>query len=129
MVLRLIVFYMLSLAVMLAIVPWTKTGAKVVTASPFVLALAGVHIPAAASIMNCVIITAALSSMNTDLYLTTRMIFSLARNNEAPSLFGRLMANRVPLYALLVSSAGLVVAIVLNLVTANVYAKLFGIAI
>jgi amino acid transporter, AAT family len=129
MVVRLILFYILSLAIMLAIVPWTKTGAKVVTASPFVLALSAVHIPAAASIMNFVIITAALSSMNTNLYLTTRMIYSLARSNEAPSFFGRLAANKVPNYALLISSAGLVAAILLNLLTANVYATLFGIAI
>jgi L-asparagine transporter-like permease len=94
-----------------------------------VLALSAVRIPAAASLMNFVIITAALSSMNTNLYLTTRMIYSLARSNEAPSFFGRLAANRVPIYALLISSAGLVAAILLNLLTANVYATLFGIAI
>lgn len=129
MVLRLVVFYILALAVMVAIVPWTQTGAEVVNESPFVRALAEIGIPGAASIMNFVVITAALSSMNTNLYLCTRMVYSLSRGGYAPGVLGRLSSKRVPLNALLFSSVGLGVAIALNLLTPNAWGTLFGVAI
>lgn len=84
-VLRLIFFYILAIVAMLAISPWNAvSGGKGITGSPFVSAFSGVGIPYAASIMNLVVITAALSSCNTDLYLTTRMLFSLSRGGFAP---------------------------------------------
>lgn len=129
MVVRLILFYLLSLAIMLAIVPWTQAGAKVVTESPFVIVFAKIGIPYAASIMNFVVLTAALSSMNTNLYLCTRMIFSLSRGGYAPKSFGNIRKNGVPLNALLVSSVGLAISIVLNVVSPNAYGNLFGIAV
>jgi len=63
--------------------------------------------------MNLVVITAALSSANTNLYLSTRMLFSLARGNYAPAVLGRLSANGVPHRALAASSLGMVTAILL----------------
>jgi len=128
-VLRLVLFYILALAVMLAIVPWTKTGAERATESQFVRVLAEVGIPASASIMNFVVITAALSSMNTNLYLCTRMIYSLSRGGYAPGVLGRLSDKQVPLYALLISSVGLAIAVTLNLLTPNAWGILFGVAI
>ena len=75
-VFRLIFFYVLAITVMLAMTPWNQTGAGTgLTASPFVRAFSSVGVPFAATIMNIVVITAALSSCNTDLYLTTRMLF------------------------------------------------------
>lgn len=129
MVFRLLLFYILSLVVMVAIVPWTKTGAEVVTESPFVRALSQIGIPASASIMNFVVITAALSSMNTNLYLCTRMIYSLSKGGYAPRALGVLSGSRVPVRALLVSSAGLAIAVALNLLTAKAWNILFGVAI
>ncbi|MCL6547757.1 MAG: amino acid permease [Alicyclobacillus sp.] len=129
MVLRLILFYLLSLAIMLAVVPWDASGAKVVTQSPFVIVFGRLGIPAAAGIMNFVVLTAALSSMNTNLYLCTRMIFSLSRGGYAPAALGRITDKGIPLNALLVSSAGLAVAVVLNIVTPTAFNDLFGIAI
>jgi len=129
MVFRLVLFYILALAVMLAIVPWTQAGAKVVTESPFVVVFAKIGIPYAAGIMNFVVLTAALSSMNTNLYLCTRMIFSLSCGGYAPRQFGNLRKNGVPLNALLVSSVGLAISIVLNIFSPNAYGNLFGIAV
>lgn len=129
MVVRLVLFYVLALAVMVAVVPWTQAGAKVVTESPFVLVFAHIGIPYAATIMNFVVLTAALSSMNTDLYLCTRMIFSLSRGGYAPKVLGTQRKNGVPLNALLVSSAGLLVSIILNIFSPNAYGNLFGIAV
>src|SRR5436189_256541 len=66
-----------------------------ITGSPFVSAFTAVGIPYGASIMNLVVITAALSSSNTDLYLSTRMLFSLSRGRYAPEWLGRLSENGV----------------------------------
>ena len=77
--LRLILFYMLSMIVMLSMTPWDRMGSGI-NGSPFVFAFAAVGIPFAGSIMNLVVITAALSSANTNLYLTTRTLFSLSRD-------------------------------------------------
>ncbi len=129
MVVRLILFYLLSIAVMLAIVPWDQSGAQIVSESPFVIVFDKLGIPAAAGIMNFVVLTAALSSMNTNLYLCTRMIFSLSRGGYAPKVFGQINRSGVPLRALLVSSVGLLVAIILNVFTPAAFNDLFGIAI
>ena len=129
MVLRLILFYILALAVMLAIVPWTDVATEVVRESPFVTALTQIGIPGAASIMNFVVLTAALSSMNTNLYLCTRMIYSLSRGGYAPQVLGRLSERRVPLNALLISSVGIAIAMALNILTPDAWGILFGVAI
>jgi amino acid transporter, AAT family len=113
MVFRLILFYVLAIAVMVTMTPWSQTSSGSISGSPFVRAFASIGIPNAAFIMNLVVITAALSSANTNLYLSTRMLFSLARGNFAPALLGRLSANGVPHRALAASSLGMVVAIFL----------------
>src|SRR5207302_292319 len=94
-VFRLILFYVLAITVMLAMTPWNHAGTGI-TGSPFVSAFSAVGIPYGASIMNLVVITAALSSSNTDLYLSTRMLFSLSRGRYAPEWLGRLSENGVP---------------------------------
>jgi len=65
---RLILFYVLAIAIMVTMVPWNQTtGSSTLSGSPFVAAFAAAHIPFAAAIMNFVVLTAALSSMNTNL--------------------------------------------------------------
>ncbi|VBR20147.1 phenylalanine-specific permease [Burkholderia pseudomallei] len=109
-VFRLVLFYLLTLALMLAIVPWTQAGTD---ESPFVKVMAATHVPYAAGVINFVVLVAALSAMNSQLYVTTRMMFSLSRARLAPAMFGRVDANGVPLAALAVSSSGIAVAAVL----------------
>src|SRR5260370_11203827 len=93
---------------MLAMTPWNHAGTSTgITGSPFVSAFSAVGIPYVASIMNLVVITAALSSSNTDLYLTTRLLFSLSRGGYAPEWLGRLSEQGVPLRALGFSPGGL----------------------
>ncbi|WP_028777884.1 amino acid permease [Shimazuella kribbensis] len=129
MVFRLIIFYILSLGIMLAVVPWEHTGAHAVTESPFVKVFASLGIPYAAGIMNFVVLTAALSSMNTNLYLCSRMIFSLGRGGYTPKALGKLNKRGVPFNALLASSVGLAIAMLLNVLTPNAFGQLFGISI
>lgn len=128
---RLIIFYIGAMVVLIGVVPWNEIqpGAQV-TASPFVTVFRVMHIPAATNIMNFVVLTAALSSMNCDLYLCARMLFSLARGGEAPAILGRVSKQGTPLAALLVSSAGLGVATaVAALYPGSAFVYLFGVSL
>lgn len=111
--LRLVLFYLLTLALVLAIVPWSIMAAGA-TQSPFVTVMQRTHIPGAAGIVNFVILIAALSAMNSQLYIGTRMLFSLSRAGFAPRRFGVLSRNGVPTAALLVCTTGIFLAAVLN---------------
>ena len=110
-VLRLVLFYLLTLALMLAIVPWTEAATQT---SPFVRVMEILHIPYAAGVLNFVVLVAALSAMNSQLYTTSRMMFSLARANQAPATFGKTNRQGVPVSAILVSSLGAAVAMFIN---------------
>lgn len=126
---RLILFYVLSITVMLSMTPWDQMGSGV-TGSPFVLAFAKAGVPYAAQIMNLVVITAALSSANTNLYLTTRILFSLSRDGYAPHQVGRLARNGVPYIALIVSSTGMAAAILLAIFApSRAFLLLYGVAV
>jgi amino acid transporter, AAT family len=105
---RLGLFYIGGLAVVVGIVPWNQVG---LGESPFVRVFEIVGIPAAAGVMNFVVLTAALSSVNCNLYLMARMLFSLSRGGYAPAALGRLGKRGTPVAALLVSSAGMFAAL------------------
>jgi L-asparagine transporter-like permease len=113
-VVRLVMFYLLTLALMLAVLPWTLAGS---TRSPFVMVMEALRLPAAGGVMNFVILVAALSAMNSQLYISTRMMFSLSRAGQASRHLGTLTARGVPLNALLVSTSGIAVATVLSVVS------------
>ncbi|MGB6605795.1 MAG: amino acid permease, partial [Steroidobacteraceae bacterium] len=83
---------------------------------PFVKVMRALRLPAAAGIFNFVILVAALSAMNSQLYITTRMMFSLARAGHAPRRFGELNRRGVPLNSLLLSSIGVALAVVLSVI-------------
>src|SRR5258708_5835228 len=127
---RLIIFYLGAITILVGIVPWDKIhpGAAI-TASPFVLVFQRLGVPAAAHAINFVVLTAALSSMNCNLYLVTRMIFSLSRGGYAPQSLGRVNSRGVPFNALLVSSIGLVAAIVAALFFTKTYELMFGVSL
>jgi amino acid transporter, AAT family len=128
---RLIVFYMGAIVVLICIVPWNQVqpGADV-TASPFVKVFQLIGVPAAAHIVNFVVITAAASSMNCNLYLVSRMMFSLARGGYAPKALGRVSARGIPIPALAISATGLAFAILAALVYPDsAFVYLFGISL
>src|SRR5579872_206403 len=103
--------YLGSIIVLVGVMPWNRVG---VTESPFVTIFRKAGIPAAASVISFVILTAALSGANANLYAASRMLFSLARGGWAPASLGRLNAVGSPNLALLASSYGIVVAVVLE---------------
>jgi amino acid transporter, AAT family len=107
--LRLFLFYLLSLSLIVALVPWTQLIASGAS-SPFVTVMKIVGIPFAEHILNFIVIVAALSAMNSMLYISTRMLFSLSRSGDAPKLFGAIRSNGVPMNALMMSATGIAVA-------------------
>ncbi len=111
--LRLVLFYLLTLALILAIVPWNMM-ANGTTQSPFVTVMNRTHIVGAAGVVNFIILIAALSAMNSQLYITARMLFSLSRAGFAPRSLGTLTKQGVPVAALFVSTIGIGFAAVLN---------------
>jgi amino acid transporter, AAT family len=103
--------YLGAIVILVGVMPWNRAG---VTESPFVTVFRQAHIPAAPHIMTFVILTAALSGANAVLYASSRILFSLARTGWAPAVFGRLNRSGSPQLALLASSYGIVVALVME---------------
>lgn len=129
MLVRLFLFYVLALGIVVTFIPWTETGAKVVAESPFVRVFSQSGIVYAAGIMNFVVVSAALSSMNTNVYLCSRMLFSLSRGSYAPQFLGRLGKTRAPTAAILTSGAGIMLAAGVSKFTPLAYNYLFGVAL
>jgi amino acid transporter, AAT family len=123
---RILIFYVGALFVIMSIFPWDEIGSK---GSPFVLTFEQLGIPAAAGIINFVVLTAALSSCNSGIFSTGRMLFNLANHGEAPEKFSKLTNNGVPGFAILASAAALLVGVGLNyVVPAKVFAWVTSIA-
>lgn len=132
MVARLIVFYVLAITVMMMMIPWHQIGESggSLTGSPFVRTFASIGIPYAAGAMNLVVISAALSSANSNLYLTTRMLFSLSRAGYAPASLSLVGEAGVPLRAVAVASTGMGGAILLAVYApAQAFLTLYGTAV
>lgn len=132
MVVRLILFYLVSIGVMLMMTPWNQIadGGGGITGSPFVRAFSAVGLPYAGGIMNLVVISAALSSANANLYSTTRMLFSLSRSGYAPGWIAVVNAAGVPIRAVAVAAAGMIVAAVLAVYSPDqAFLVLFGTAV
>lgn len=119
--------YIVTITLLVALTPWDRLG---VGESPFVSVLRRVGIPGAAGLMNAVVLTAALSSANANLYLIVRTLFSLARAGFAPARLGAVSEKGAPVPALLVSSAGLAAAVVVQMFwPASAYIWFFGVAL
>ena len=95
------------------LVPWNAPG----IVQPYVTALEAVHVPAAAQIMNGVILTAVLSALNSGLFASSRMIMALARRGDAPRGVARLNQRGVPVRAILMSTAFGYAAVVMNYIS------------
>ncbi|BBA97612.1 putative proline permease [Actinacidiphila reveromycinica] len=110
---RIVLFYVGALAVILCVVPWTRFRPGV---SPFVAAFAEIGIPFGAGVVNFVVLTAALSSCNSGMYSTGRMLRDLAANGQGPRVFDRLTARRTPALGTLASVAVMGIGVWVNYV-------------
>ncbi|AGZ52067.1 amino acid permease [Mycobacterium kansasii] len=99
---RIAIFFVGSVFLVVVILPWDSVE---LGASPYVAALKHLGLPAAAQIMNAVVLTAVLSCLNSGLYTASRMLFVLADRREAPALLVKVSRRGVPHIAILCSSA------------------------
>ncbi len=108
---RILIFYIGALIVIMSLVPWNEIDPRT---SPFVLVFDRMGIPGAADIVNLVVITAAMSSSNSGLYSTGRMLHALSQMNQAPAAFGAINRRHLPAVAITVSATLMLVGVVLN---------------
>ncbi|MFC7372421.1 amino acid permease [Fictibacillus iocasae] len=108
---RILIFYVGALFVIMSIYPWDQIGTN---GSPFVLTFEKIGIGQAAGIINFVVITAALSSCNSGIFSTARMLFNLAQQDQAPSGLKKISKSGVPSAAVLTSAAVLLIGVLLN---------------
>jgi GABA permease len=104
-IIRVLLFYVVSVFFLVAIVPWNTTFAEEVIKSPFTIAFERMGIPFAPDIMNFVVLTAVLSVLNSSLYTTSRMLFALTRHNDAPQFFLHTTRRGVPIWAILAGTS------------------------
>jgi histidine transporter len=124
--LRILLFYVLTLFVLMSLYPWQQIGSQ---GSPFVQIFDHLGISSAATLLNIVVITAAVSAINSDVFGAGRMMYGLAKQGQAPKGFAQLSAHGVPWMTVLVMGAALLCGVVLNyLIPENVFLLIASIA-
>lgn len=108
---RIAFFYCGSVLLLLMVLPWTYYSAH---QSPFVTVFARLGIPGAASMMNAVVLTAALSATNSGLYSTGRILRSLASSGEAPKIASRMNRHHVPYGGIMITCAVYFLGVIMN---------------
>lgn len=124
--LRILLFYVLTMLVLMSIFPWQQIGSQ---GSPFVQIFDNLGISSAATILNIVVISAAVSAINSDIFGAGRMMYGLAQQGHAPKGFARLSRNGVPWLTVVVMSSALLLGVVLNyLIPENVFLLIASVA-
>ncbi|MEU9482158.1 amino acid permease [Streptomyces decoyicus] len=108
---RILIFYIGALVAVASLVPWNRLSPDI---SPFVQVFQLVGFPAAAGVINFVVLTAALSSCNSGLYSTGRMLNTPSRDGQAPGALKQLSAHSVPARGILLSFFAMLLGVVLN---------------
>ena len=124
--LRILLFYVLTMFVLMSIFPWQQIGSQ---GSPFVQIFDNLGISSAATILNIVVISAAISAINSDIFGAGRMMYGLAQQGHAPKGFAKLSRNGVPWMTVVVMSGALLLGVLLNyLIPENVFLLIASIA-
>lgn len=114
---RILIFYVGAIFVIVSICPWNQLSA---IGSPFVETFTKVGITGAASIINFVVLTAALSGANSGIYSSSRMLFKLANEGDAPKIFGKISKKIVPSKAIVGITSGILIGFVLNFILSTI---------
>jgi histidine transporter len=124
--LRILLFYVLTLFVLMSLYPWQNIASQ---GSPFVQIFDNLGISSAAIILNIVVISAAVSAINSDIFGAGRMMYGLAQQGQAPKGFAQLSSQGVPWMTVVVMGAALLGGVVLNyLIPENVFLVIASIA-
>ncbi|MFI7101041.1 amino acid permease [Streptomyces sp. NPDC050161] len=109
--LRIVLFYVLTLAVIMSLEPWQHVGSD---GSPFVQIFVGLGIKSAAAVLNVVVVVAALSAINSDIFAAGRIMYGMAERRQAPSMMRRLSRNGVPTMTVAIMIGALLLGVLLN---------------
>ena len=110
---RILLFYIGSIVLVVAIVPWNSPAIT----TPYVSALAAIGLPAAAHVMNAVILTAVLSALNSGLYVSSRMLLAMTRHRDAPQLLARVNEHGTPVRAILAGTVVGFIAVIMSYIS------------
>ncbi|OTG79991.1 amino acid permease [Acinetobacter sp. ANC 5054] len=113
-VFRILIFYVGSLTILLSLVPWNQLELGGLDKSPFVMIFSQLGINWAAHLLNFIILTAALSVYNSGMYANSRMLYSLAKQGNAPKVFAKTNKSGVPIPAVLLSALLIFGCVLLN---------------
>ncbi len=108
---RILIFYVGTMLILMILWPWNEVGAE---ASPFVQIFSNVGIPAAAHLLNVVVLFAAISVYNSAIYSNSRMLYGLAQNHAAPRFLGKLSGHGVPANGIFFSSGLTLIVVILT---------------
>ncbi|MEZ7002922.1 amino acid permease [Streptomyces sp. SCSIO 75703] len=111
---RVFTFYVLSVLLIVCVVPWDFSFSGKIIKSPFAVALDTAGIPYTGQMMQVVVLTAVLSSLNSCLYITSRMLLTLAEQREAPAFLAKVNQRGVPVRAILAGTSMGYLAVVAN---------------
>lgn len=109
-VIRVILFYILPIFIICGLIPWDKVSGQ---DSPFVQVFTITGLPGAAHIMNFVLLTAVLSAANSGIYATSRTLYSMAKNAEAPKKLAKLTKQGIPINGILLTAVCLTIGVFL----------------
>ncbi|MFJ5156184.1 amino acid permease [Streptomyces sp. NPDC088353] len=124
--LRIVLFYVLTIAVIMSLNPWQNVDSS---GSPFVQIFAGLGIKSAATVLNLVVITAALSAINSDIFAAGRIMYGMAERGQAPTALRRVSRNGAPWLTVVIMMGALLLGVLLNyLMPENVFVIIASIA-
>lgn len=106
---RILLFYIFAIFVIAALIPYTSpkllgSSAQDIATSPFTLVFQRIGLAGAASVMNAVILTSVISAANSGMYASTRMLWAMGKEGQAPAIFGRTSRRGVPVMALILTT-------------------------
>ncbi|MGM0804032.1 MAG: amino acid permease [Bacillota bacterium] len=110
---RIIAFYLFPFFIIVGLIPWDKVNG--VNESPFVMVFQMIGIPGADHVMNGVILLAIISSMNSGLYGSSRVLYTQAVDGRVPQIFARLSSKKVPFVAILLCTASLYAGVLISI--------------
>lgn len=114
---RIIAFYIFPFFIIVGLIPWNQVNT--VQESPFVMVFKLMGIPAAGHIMNAVILLAIISSMNSGLYGSSRVLYTQAMDGRIPKIFAKLSRKKVPVYSILMCTSSLYIGVLISLVAGS----------
>lgn len=112
---RILLFFVGAVLIIVMVIPWDELPEPVnVAAAPFTQVFALLGLPGAAVIMQLIIFTAVISVLNSGLYSASRMFAALADQGFAPKFVAKRSRNGVPMWALIASTSGAIIATIVN---------------